>query len=78
MTAARVDPARFQRATKCSCESTGGGRDQVVEGRCLIRVLAGSGSVMLSHRPVGPERDLVIGRQISLPDGTAFADDLDL
>src|SRR5436189_4922508 len=78
LTAARVDPARFQRATQCSCESTGGGRDQVVQGRGLIWVLAGSGSVVLSHRPVGSERDLVIGRQIRLPDRTAFADDADL
>ena len=52
---ASVDPARFQRASKCPCESTGRGGDHVVEGGGVIRVLTGGGAVVLSDLVVSPE-----------------------
>ena len=52
-----VDPARLQRATQGARESTGGRRDDVVEGRGVVGVLAGRGAVVLAHLVVGAEEN---------------------
>ena len=54
---ARVDPARFQRATQGAGESTCRGRHDVVERRRVIGVLTGCRAVVLAHRAVRAEGD---------------------
>src|SRR5216684_1544289 len=72
---AGVDPARLQRASKGTGESTGRRGDDVVERGRVVGVLAGSGAVMLAHLVVGPEYDgLGFHGQISPADWSALAD----
>jgi hypothetical protein len=79
LAAARVDPARLQRATEGAGESTRRRGDDVVESRGVLGVLAGSGAVVLTDGTMGAERDgLVFGRQVGLADRPALADDPDL
>ena len=73
---ARIDPARFQRASQCPCESTRRRRDHVVEGRGVIRVLTRGGAVVLSDLVVSPEdHGLWLRRQVRLPDRPSVPDD---
>jgi hypothetical protein len=73
-----VDPARLQRATQGAGESTGGRGDYVVEGRGVVRVLAGRGAVVLAHLVVSAEEDgLVLDWEKGAADGTAVANDPD-
>ena len=75
---ARVDPARLQRATQGPGQSTGSRRDDVVEGRGVLGVLAGGGAVVLAHRAVRAERDwFAFDREVRLADRAALADDPD-
>ena len=75
---ARVDPARLQRATQGPGQSTGSRRDDVVEGRGVLGVLAGRGAVVLAHRAVRAERDwFAFDREERLADRAALADDPD-
>jgi hypothetical protein len=75
---AGVDPARFQRATEGAAKSTGGGGDDIVERGCVLRLLTGSGPLVLAHRPVRPERDVRVDREVRLSDRSAFSHDPDL
>ena len=54
---ARVDPARFQRATQGSGESTGSCGHDVVEGRGVVGILARRGAVVLPDHAMRAERD---------------------
>jgi hypothetical protein len=55
---------RLQRASEGPDQSTCGGRDRVVEGRCVRLVLPRLRSVVLGDRPVRPEPDwLGLGRE---------------
>ena len=64
LAAARLDPARLQRATQGAGESTGGGRDHVVERRGVRLVRPGGCLIVRRHLVVHPEEDwLGLGRQ---------------
>lgn len=76
--AASIDLARLQRATQCSRQSTGRRSDDIVKSRRMVRVLAGSGSVVLSNLSMGAEYDRVgLRGQIGLADRPTLADDPD-
>src|SRR5260370_1490549 len=73
---AGVDPARLQRATKGAGESTGRCGDNVVKRGGVIRVLAGSGAVVLAHLVVGSEHDgLRFQGQVRSANWTSLAND---
>ena len=52
-----IDPARFQRAPKCSAESTGRRCYDVIQSCGVIRILACCGAVVFSYFVVGAESD---------------------
>ena len=73
---AGVDPARLQRATEGSGQSTGCCRDNVVKGRGVLRVLAAGGAIVLAYLVMRPEdHGLGLRRQMRLPDRSALSDD---
>ena len=75
---ARVDPARLQRAAQGPGQSTRSRRDDVVERRRVLGVLAGGGAVMLAHRAVRAERDwFAFDREVRLANRTDLADNPD-
>jgi hypothetical protein len=55
--AARIDPARLQRATQGPGQSTSGGRDHVVKGRGVWLERSGRGLVVLRHLIVYSEKN---------------------
>ncbi len=64
LAAARLDSARLQRATQGAGESTGGGRDHVVERRGVRLVRPGGCLIVRRHLVVHTEEDwLGLGRQ---------------
>src|SRR5713226_1309139 len=73
---ARVDPARLQRATQGSSESTGGRGHHVVERGGMVGILPGGGAVVLADLIVSPEHDgFRLGRNVGAADRPALADD---
>jgi hypothetical protein len=76
--AARVDPARLQRATQGAGESTSRGGDYVVESGCVVGVLARRGAVELADLAVGSESDrLGLGGEKGPADRAAIPNDPD-
>ena len=75
---ARIDPARLQRATQGSRESTGGRRNDIVERGGVVGVLAWRGAVVLSHLVMGAKEDgLGLDWQKSPTDRASVAHDPD-
>lgn len=73
---AGIDPARFQRAPKCSAESTSRRCYEVIKGCGVIRILARCGAVVLAHFVVGAENNrLCLTWKGGLPDRSALAHD---
>ena len=54
-----LDPARLQRASQCSGQSTGCGRDDVIERRRVRLERARRGMVMFRHLVVDAEADRI-------------------
>ena len=73
---AGIDPARLQRAPKCSAESTSRRCYDVIKGRGVIRILAHRGAVVFAYFVVGAEDDrLCLTWKGGLPDRSALAHD---
>jgi hypothetical protein len=73
---AGIDPARFQRAPKCSAESTGCRCYEVIKGCGVIRILAHCGAVVFAYFVVGAEYDRQwLTWKGGLPDRSVFAHD---
>ena len=73
---AGIDPARFQRAPKCSAESTGRRGYDVIKGRGVIRILARCCAVMFAYFVVGAKDNrLCLTWKGGLPDGSTLAHD---
>jgi hypothetical protein len=73
---ARIDPARLQRAAKGARQSTGGSRDDVVEGGRMVWVLARGRAVVLPHLVVGSKHDRFgLRRQEGLSNGPPLTND---
>lgn len=76
LAAARVYPARLQRAAQGAGESTGGRRHHVVERGRMLRILSRRGAVVLADRAVRAEDHWFrLGWQERLSDRAALADD---
>ena len=74
----RVDPARLQRATQGAGESTGGGGDNIIEGRRVIGILPWCRAVVLAHLVVCAEENRFrLDWEKGAADGTAVANDPD-
>ena len=73
---AGIDPARFQRAPKCSAESTGRRCYNVIKGCGVIRILAHCGAVVFAYFVVGAEDNrLCLTWKGGLPNRSALAHD---
>jgi hypothetical protein len=76
---ARIDPARLQRASKRSRESTGGSRHHIVERGGVLGILAEGGPIVLAHLVMGAEQDRVGSRrEKGLANGSALPNDPNL
>jgi hypothetical protein len=73
----RVDPARLQRAAEGAGKSTGGGGNDVVKRCRVVGVLSRLGAVMLAYRTMRSKRHGLLDGEISAPNRTALANDLD-
>jgi len=73
---AGIDPARFQRAPKCSAESTGRRCYDVIKGCRVIWILAHCGAVVFADFAVGAEGNrLSLTWKGGLPDRSALPHD---
>jgi hypothetical protein len=73
---AGIDPARFQRAPKCSAESTSRRCYEVIKGCGVIRILTDCGAVVFAYFVVGAEDNrLCLTWKGGLPDWSALAHD---
>lgn len=73
-----IDTTRLQRATQGAGESTGRGRDDVVEGGGVLRILAGGGAVVLPDRAMGAEQHrFLLDGQVRHSDRSLLANDPD-
>ena len=73
---ASIDPARFQRAPKCSAESTGRRCYDVIQSCGVIRILAHRGAVVFAYFVMGAENNrLCLTWKGGLPDRAALAHD---
>jgi len=75
---ARIDSARLQRAAKGPRQSTGGGCDDVIERRGMVRILPKGRAVVLAYLVMSAEQHRFwLSREIRPADRTVFANDFD-
>jgi hypothetical protein len=73
---AGIDPARFQRAPKCSAESTSRRCYDVIQGGGVIRILAHRGAIVFAYFVVSAEDNrMCLAWKGRLPDRAALAQD---